>query len=277
MGVWLITGTSTGFGRGLTERLLERGDQVIATARQVEQIQDFAERFGERVLTLPLDVTQSEDPERAVAAGLARFGRIDGLVNNAGYGYFATQEEGDLPKVEQMFQVNVFGLVRMTQAVLPVMRTQGRGLVVNLSSVGGRVAFAGGGFYNATKFAVEALSEALFYEVASFGIRVLVIEPGAYATDFGSRSAVRDGGKEDSPYQAVRASWGAAMSKVMPQRQDPADGITQMLTALDAGEPFARVAIGPDSVSAIGQRETLGDKAFMKMMAQRYGLTQMPE
>lgn len=272
MRTWLITGTSTGFGRGLTERLLASGDQMIATARQVDQIADFQTRFGERVLTLTLDVTQSDHIAPVIAEGLARFGRIDGLINNAGYGYFATQEEGNLAEIEQMFGVNVFGLIAMTQAVLPVMRAQGSGLVVNLSSIAGRMAFASGGFYNATKYAVEALSEALFYEVASFGVRVLVIEPGAFATDFGSRSARRDSGGPDSPYQTVRPSWGAAMQHIMPTRQDPELALDQIMVALAGDQPFARVAIGLDAQTQINQREALGDLAFIKLMTQRYGL-----
>ncbi|WP_218079596.1 SDR family oxidoreductase [Anthocerotibacter panamensis] len=270
--VWLITGTSTGFGRGLTEAALADGDTVIATARRVEQIQDFAAKFGEQVLTLPLDVTDPAAPQQAVAAGLARFGRIDVLVNNAGYGYFATQEEGNLAEVARMFQTNVFGLIRVTQAVLPQMRTQRSGLIVNLSSIAGRIAFAGGGFYNASKSAVEALSEALFYEVASFGIRVLVIEPGAYATDFGSRSALRDPGPEDTPYQELRPVWGSTILQIMPERQDPADGIAQIRAAIAQPEPFARIAVGRDAQRAIAQRAELGDQVFVQQMAQRYGL-----
>jgi len=271
--VWLITGTSTGFGRGLTERLLAQGERVIATARQGEQIQDFAENYPEHSLVLPLDVTRAEDAAQVVEQGVARFGHIDVLVNNAGYGYFASQEEGDLGQVERMFAVNVFGLIRTTQAVLPTMRAQKSGLIVNLSSIAGKIPLAASGFYNATKFSVEALSEALFYEVAPFGIRVLVIEPGAFATDFSSRSAIRAAslGAPDSPYQQAK-TWQAAVFQVMPERQAPAQAIMEMLEAVDQGAPFARVPVGKDAQFTIPQRAELGDELFVKLMAERYQL-----
>jgi NADP-dependent 3-hydroxy acid dehydrogenase YdfG len=269
---WLITGTSTGFGRGLTERLLAQGDQVIATARNVAQITDFSARYPAQCLTLPLDVTAPEAAIEAVQAGVARFGSIDVLVNNAGYGYFATQEEGDLAAVAQMYEVNILGLVRTTQAVLPVMRQQNSGMIVNLSSIAGRTVYAGGGFYNSSKFAVEALSEALYYEVASFGIHVLVIEPGAFATDFGTRSAVRDLGSSASPYAPLRPTWGTAIAQVMPERQDPQEAITQILQAVQENKPFARVAVGKDAQRIIPLREQLGAEAFVALTASWYGL-----
>ncbi len=273
--VWLITGTSTGFGRGLTALALAKGDQVIATARNVSQIQDFAECYPDHALALPLDVTQT-GAEAVVAQGIARFGQIDVLVNNAGYGYFATQEQGDLGQVQQMFEVNVLGLIRTTQAVVPQMRTQGSGTIVNLSSIAGRIAFAAGGFYNASKFAVEALSESLFYEVSPFGIRVILIEPGAFATDFSSRSAVRDPalGAEGSPYQQAGPLWMAAIGQLMPHRQDPQvviEALWQVVT--QPGAPFLRVPLGEDALQAIALREQMGDQEFIKMMAQRYGIT----
>ena len=155
--VWLITGCSTGFGRDLARAVFARGERAVMTARDVSAVADLAAEGGERGLALPLDVTKADQIAAAVRGAEERFGAVDVLVNNAGYGYMAALEEGEDAPVRAMFETNVFGLVAMTQAVLPGMRARGRGHVVNLSSIGGLVSFAGSGFYCATKHAVEAL------------------------------------------------------------------------------------------------------------------------
>jgi NAD(P)-dependent dehydrogenase (short-subunit alcohol dehydrogenase family) len=187
--VWLITGCSTGFGRALARHTLSCGYPTLVTARNPAQVADIVVDYPDLALALALDVTVPEQIEVAVAAAQARFGRIDVLVNNAGVGYFGSFEESDLAAVRAMFEINVWGLTQMTRAVLPGMRQRRSGTVVNLSSVGGLVAFPALSFYNASKFAVEALSESLAQEVAPLGIRVLLVEPGPFRTDWAGRSA----------------------------------------------------------------------------------------
>ena len=186
--VWLITGSSTGFGRELARLVLERGWRVVFTAREKARVADLLEGAADRTLALSLDVTDPAQIAIAVKAAQDRFGAIDVLVNNAGYGYLSAVEEGEDQEIRAMFETNVFGLAAMTRAVLPLMRAQTSGAIVNVSSQGGFIGFAGVGYYNATKFAVEGLSEALAKEVAPFGIKVLIVEPGPFRTDWGGRS-----------------------------------------------------------------------------------------
>lgn len=183
---WLITGCSTGFGRELVRAATRRGHRVLATARDPSTLAEFAS--DPLVATTALDVTVPAQIAAAVALAEARFGGVGVVVNNAGYGYLAALEEGDEAEVRAMFETNVFGLVAVTRAVLPGMRARRRGHVVNISSMGGLVGYAGIGYYNATKFAVEGLSEALAKEVKPLGIRVTVVEPGPFRTDWGGRS-----------------------------------------------------------------------------------------
>jgi len=272
--VWLITGCSSGFGRLLAKEALKSGARVAATGRRVETLEAWSEERPDNLLRLSCDVTRGEEIRLAAARTVEHFGRIDVLVNNAGYGYFATQEEGDIDDIRRMFETNVFGLVRMTQAVLPVMRRQRSGVIVNLSSIAGRVAFPRSGFYNATKFAVEGLSESLYYEVAPFGIRVIVIEPGAYETDFGPRSAVRSAALSDpnSPYAELVARWTEAVARIFPaKRQDPAEVVAGILKAVAGDAAFVRIPFGVDAVPFVRQRETMSDAEFMQMMREQYG------
>ena len=186
--VWFITGCSTGFGRELAKILLARGDRVAATARDKAKVADLIEGHAQTALALTLDVEKQREIEAAVEAARKTFGRIDVLVNNAGYGYLAAVEEGDDADIRAMFDTNVFGLAAMTRAVLPIMRAQKSGAIVNISSMGGFIGFPGSGYYAATKFAVEGLSESLSKEVAPFGIKVLIVEPGPFRTDWAGRS-----------------------------------------------------------------------------------------
>lgn len=186
--VWFITGCSTGFGRELVVRLLDQGARVVVTARDLTKIADLVAGHAETALALALDVTDAGAINCAVQQAEARFGRIDVLVNNAGYGYLAAIEEGEDAPVRAMFETNVFGLVNMTKAVLPGMRARRRGHIINLSSIGGLVSFAASGYYHATKFAVEGLSGSLAIELAPLNIKVTIVEPGPFRTDFAGRS-----------------------------------------------------------------------------------------
>ncbi len=182
--VWLITGSSRGLGRALAEAVLASGDNLVATARDPGQLADLSERYGDQVLTLALDVTDEVAAAAAVEAGVKRFGRIDVLVNNAGYGNVGSIEDTSLADFRAQIETNLFGTIIMTKAVIALMRGQGAGHIIQFSSVGGRIGPAGRGAYSAAKFGVEGFSEVLSKEVAPFGIRVTVIEPGGFRTDF---------------------------------------------------------------------------------------------
>ena len=238
--VWLITGCSTGFGRELAKLVLARGWRAVVTARNPAQLTDIAEGHAESALVLPLDVTQRAQIDHVVAEAKRRFGRIDVLVNNAGYGYLAAIEEGEDDAVRAMFETNVFGLIDMTKAVLPIMREQRSGLIVNVSSIGGLTSFAATGYYHGTKYAVEGISESLATEVKPLGIDVLIVEPGpfrtnwagpsikqsatridAYAETAGERrkqTEARSGHQAGDPVRAAQAIIDAALSETPPLR-----------------------------------------------------------
>ncbi len=186
--VWFITGCSTGFGRELAKLILAKGWKAVVTARKPEQLQDLVDGHEDNALALKLDVTDAEEVKRAVQQAEQKFGQIDVLVNNAGYGYLAAIEEGEDEEVRAMFETNFFGLVSVTNAVLPGMRKRKSGHIVNISSIGGLVSFGATGYYHATKYAVEGLSESLAIEVAPLGIKVLIVEPGPFRTDWSGRS-----------------------------------------------------------------------------------------
>lgn len=187
--VWFITGCSTGFGRELAKEALSKGYNVVVTARKPEQVADIVAAYPENALALALDVTVPQQIKEAVNASIDRFGRIDVLVNNAGIGYFGAIEESEEEEVRRMFEINFFGLAHMTNAVLPHMRKQRSGHILNVASIGGLRSFPAVGFYNATKYAVDGLSEALMKEVAPLGIKVTVICPSGFRTDWAGRSA----------------------------------------------------------------------------------------
>ena len=186
--VWFITGCSTGFGRELAKLVLDRGWRVVVTARGADRVADIAEIAPDRALALDLDVTDKAQIDAAVAAATGKFGRIDVLVNNAGYGYQSAIEEGEDQEIRDQFEANVFGLFAMTRAVLPVMRAQGSGAIVNISSVGGLIGFPASGYYSATKHAVEGFTDALRAEVGPLGIAAMCVEPGPFRTDWAGRS-----------------------------------------------------------------------------------------
>ena len=265
---WFITGCSSGFGRMLTQALHARGDRVVATARKVETLANLGTADDSRILRLAVDVTHPPHIESAVAAALDRFGEIDVLVNNAGYGYFATQEEGDMDEVRAMYETNVFGLIAMTQAVLPHMRQRRQGTIVNLSSVAGRIGTPRSGFYQSSKWAVEALSESLHHEVAHLGIQVVAIEPGLFGTEFQTSARTTDEATAAaSPYADIQATWRHNFSsKFFTEKQDPEIVVAEILKAVDSGKPFLRVPVGNDSCLLVGRREELGADRFVEWL-----------
>jgi NAD(P)-dependent dehydrogenase (short-subunit alcohol dehydrogenase family) len=238
--VWLITGCSTGFGRELAKLVLERGWRAVVTARDPSKLADLAEGHKDRAMVLQLDVTDRKQIADVVAKSQKHFGRIDALVNNAGYGYLAAIEEGEDDAVRAMFETNVFGLVDMTKAVLPIMRAQKSGLIVNISSIGGITSFAATGYYHGTKYAVEGISESLAIELKPLGIDVLVVEPGPFRTNWAGPSIkqsatriddyaatagerrkqteARSGNQAGDPVRAAQAIIDAALSDTPPLR-----------------------------------------------------------
>jgi len=187
--VWFITGCSTGFGRELAKEVLQLGNNVVVTARNPNDIKDIVEGYPGTSIAVKLDVTKPEEIKSSVQQAIEKFGRIDVLVNNAGIGYFGAIEESEEEEVRRMFEINFFGLANMTKEVLPIMRKQRSGHVVNIASIGGLVSFPAVGFYNATKFAVDGFSESLAKETAPLGIKVTVIAPSGFRTDWAGRSA----------------------------------------------------------------------------------------
>ena len=187
--VWLITGCSTGFGRELATYVLSQGYQAAVAARNTEDVKDIIAGNEDNAISIKLDVTKPEQIKDAVQKTKDKFGRIDVLVNNAGIGYFGAIEESEDDAVRNMFEINVFGLAKMIQETLPVMRAQKSGHIVNIASIGGLVGFPGVGFYNATKFAVDGLSESLSKETAPLGIKVTIVAPSGFRTDWAGRSA----------------------------------------------------------------------------------------
>ncbi len=242
--VWLITGCSTGFGRELAKLVLARGWRAVVTARNPAQVADIAEGHGERALVLPLDVTQRGQIDAVVAAAQQRFRRIDVLVNNAGYGYLAAIEEGEDAEVRAMFETNVFGLVDITKAVLPAMRAQGNGLIVNVSSIGGLTSFAATGYYHATKYAVEGLSESLATELKPLGIDVLIVEPGPFRTNWAGPSIKQSATRIDAYAATAGERRKQTESRSGTQAGDPVRAAQAIIDAALSDAPPLRLLLG---------------------------------
>ncbi len=240
--VWLITGCSTGFGRELARAVLRRGQQVVVTARNPATLDEFAANAN--ALVAPLDVTLPKQISEVIKQAEARFGQIDVLVNNAGFGYLAAVEEGEDDEVRAMFETNVFGLTTMTKAVLPGMRKRGRGHIVNISSMGGLTGFPGVGYYNATKFAVEGLSEALAKETAPLGIKVTIVEPGPFRTEWAG-SSLRTPKKAIADYaQTAGARRSSTQSYSGSQPGDPVRAAEAIIAAIESPEPPLHLLLG---------------------------------
>jgi NAD(P)-dependent dehydrogenase (short-subunit alcohol dehydrogenase family) len=248
---WLITGSSAGFGRALAETALAAGDRVVATARRPEALDDLVAGAPDRTLAMRLDVTDRRQVDATVDAAIEHFGSVDVLVNNAGYASVGAVEELEDRQLRELLDTMFFGPLGLVQAVLPRMRERGRGTIVQLSSMGGQVSMPGFGAYCAAKFALEGLSEALAAEVAPFGVRVLIVEPGAFATSFGGgrAQASPDSGVYDATVGPQRRAVDAMDGS---QPGDPAKAAVAILRALDADELPLRLALGDDAVQAIG-------------------------
>ncbi|GAC1403537.1 MAG: oxidoreductase [Candidatus Velthaea sp.] len=247
--VWFITGCSTGFGYELARLVLERGWRAVVTARNLERVSDLVTKHADRALSLRLDVTDPAANASAVRQAQQRFGKIDVLVNNAGYGSLAAIEEGEDEGIRAQFETNVFGLIELTKCVLPGMRERRRGHIVNFSSIGGLVSFAATGYYHATKYAVEGLSESLALEGAPLGIKVTVVEPGPFRTDWAGRSIVES--------KTVIADYAETAGKRRletrdrsgSQAGDPVRGAEAVIAAVCAERPPLHLVLGASALN----------------------------
>ncbi|MBW6523259.1 SDR family NAD(P)-dependent oxidoreductase [Sphingomonas sp. RHCKR47] len=252
--VWLVTGCSTGFGRALAERVLARGWRVVATARGEDRVADLIARAPDRALAVDLDVTDPAQVRAAVAAATERFGRVDVLVNNAGYGYQSSVEEGDEAEIRAQFDANVFGLFAMTRAVLPGMRERRGGAIVNVTSVAGLVGFPASGYYAASKHAVEGFSDALAAEVAPLGISVTCIEPGPFRTDWAGRS-LKQTESRIADYADTAAARMAQTSGYSGQQPgDPVRAADAMIDAVARDHPPRHFVLGKFGIDAVTDR-----------------------
>ena len=249
--IWLITGASSGFGRAIAEATLAAGDTVVAAARRPDAVADLVESTPDRVTPLQLDVTDPDRIAAAVAEVLDRHGRIDVLVNNAGRGVIGAVEETTNDELRDLMDLHFFGPAALTRAVLPHMRERGSGAIVQMSSMGGRFTFPGAGAYSATKFALEGWSEALAKEVDQFGIRVLIVEPGAFRTSFNGSGALQIS-EAIADYDELIGPVRSGMAEDDgSQPGDPAKAAEAILQAVDSPEPPLRLALGNDAVDSI--------------------------
>ena len=257
MGRWLITGCSTGIGREIAQAALEAGHSVAVTARNVDAVADFVDQFGDRALALPLDVTDRDQITSAVGSVEKTFGGIDVLVNNAGYGYMAAVEEGEDAEVRKLFDTNYFGVVDTLKTVLPAMRARRSGHVINISSMTGLVANPPNAYYSSTKFALEALTEALAKEVGPLGIKVTAIEPGAFRTDWAARSMQ----ESSTPIGDYDDNVGARKTLIKQFADhlpgDPRKVAEAVLMVAGLDEPPLRLLLGRDVLAAV--REKIAD------------------
>jgi len=252
--VWFITGASRGFGALIARDALKRGDRVVATARNPQQVID---QLGDHpdLLAVKLDVTNEADAAQAVEAAIARFSRIDVLVNNAGYGLLGAVEESSDSEVKAVFNTNVFGLLNVTRAVLPHMRKQRSGHVINMSSVGGYSAYQGWGVYGSTKFAIEGLTEALAAELAPLGVHATVVEPGFFRTDFLNDNSLVSTGQQIADYaETVGVTRDFAAGANHAQPGDPQKLSTAILKLVDSDRPPVRLPLGSDTVARINAK-----------------------
>jgi len=248
--IWFITGSSRGFGRVWTEAALQRGDKVAATARNIDSIADFKDKYRDNVLILPLDVTQPEQVQNAVKTAHEYFGRLDVVINNAGYSLVGTVEEAKPDDIRAIYETNVMGPVSVIQAVLPIMRSQGFGHILGTSSSLGHYTVPLIGYYCSSKWAFEAIYESLAVEVKSFGIHVSIIEPAAYATEFGSENSLKFS-VNIPEYDSIRNLVFENMGKM--QRGNPEATSKAVLQLVDSGEPPLRMFLGSNNLEEIRQ------------------------
>ena len=249
MSTWLITGCSSGLGRALADAVIGAGHNAVVTARNVTSVADLSETAPERVLAVALDVTKPEQVASAVQQAEQRFGGVDVLVNNAGYGYRSAVEEGDDADIRTLFETHFFGAVAMIKAVLPGMRGRRSGAIVNISSIGAQLAAVGSGYYAAAKAAIEGLSGALRGELAPLGISVTVVEPGAFRTDFAGRSLAQSATVIDD-YAATAGQRRKAHDTMHGnQPGDPAKAGAAIMAAVESAEPPAFLLLGTDALA----------------------------
>lgn len=247
MKIWFITGASSGFGKALAERVLARGDGAVLTARRLEPLQAIAAAHGERALALKLDVTDAAARAAALKAAIDRFGRIDVLANIAGAGAYGALEEFTAAQIRANMELNFFAAAELSREVLPQMRAQKSGHILNLTSIAGLVAFPGNGLYCATKFALEGFTESLHHEVKPFGIRVTLVEPGAFRTDFASSAAMRAAGRI-ADYAALDAGVDAYFATQNGQQMgDPVKGMQVLVDMVDSDTAPVRLMLGEDA------------------------------
>lgn len=266
----LITGTSTGLGRATAKHFHAKGWNVVATMRAPDREAELTQ--FERTLVTRLDVQDPTSIQSAVAAGLAKFGRIDALVNNAGYGAYGPLEATPLEKIRRQFDVNVLGLLATTRALLPHFRTNRRGTIVNVSSVGGRVTFPLGTLYHGTKFAVEGLSESLHYELAPLGVRVKIVEPGGIQTDFGGRSLDFSNDPQLTEYQPLVQAVLGVLGPMLANGSPPERIAEVVYAATTDGTDQLRYEAGADAVQMLAGRRAADDATFFAGMKAQFGL-----
>jgi NAD(P)-dependent dehydrogenase (short-subunit alcohol dehydrogenase family) len=254
--VWFITGCSTGFGRHLAKHVLDLGYRTVVTARKPTEVKDLEDEG--HALVLKLDVTNQEEIKAAIKTAEAKFGHIDVLVNNAGIGYFAAVEESEEDQIRRMFEINFFGLSRMIHAVLPGMRKLRHGFIINFSSIAGLCSFPAVGYYNATKFAVEGLSGALAQEVEPLGIKVMVVEPSGFRTDWAGRSA-NESKKQIDDYAATAGAARKGLRAISGnQPGDPVRAVQAIVKAIETPNPPHHLLLGNDAYDpAVAKLESL--------------------
>lgn len=267
----LITGASSGLGRATAKLFHDKGWNVVATMRDPDAEHELTEL--DNVLVTRLDVQDTDSITAAVDAGLTRFDRIDALVNNAGYGAYGPLEATSIDKIRRQFDVNVLGLLATTKAVLPHFRTNRSGVVVNISSMGGRITFPLGTLYHGSKFAVEGLSEALHYELAPIGVHVKIIEPGGIRTDFGGRSFDFSNDPALAEYQPLVQTVLAALGPMMDEGGSDPEAVADVVYgAVTDGSPTLRYIAGPDARQLLDTRAASDDATFFAGMGAQFGL-----
>ncbi len=260
--VWFITGCSTGFGRELAGEVLASGYRAVVTARNTDDIKDFYDSFPETCLVIKLDVTDPIQIKDAVKQAKDRFGTIDVLVNNAGIGYFGAIEESEEEEVRRMFEINFFGLAQVTQEVLPIMRAQRSGHILNISSIGGLVSFPAVGFYNATKFAVDGFSEALAKETNHLGIKITIIAPSGFRTDWAGRSAKNSDVVIDDYKETAGANKNNIRGYSGSQPGDPARAAKAIVKIVESENPPLRLLLGAAALKGARNKLDLLKKDF---------------
>ena len=252
--VWFITGSNSGFGRSLTEAVLAKGDNVVATTRHPEEIQDLVEQYPDTVKAVTLDITKSEEISKAIDTALSTFGQVDVLVNNAGFGTLGAVEEIEDEQVRKQFEVNCFGTLNLTKALLPHFRQKKSGHILNVSSVGGFTSFPGTGIYSATKFAIEGYSEALAKEITPLGIKLTLVEPGAFRTEFAGDSLATPENPIDDYEETAHKFVKQQEEMSGEQPGDPDKAAQAMIKVVESDNPPMRLVLGEDALKGVRQK-----------------------